>query len=169
MSRTIPLTKGYVTIVDDADHPELGRWKWCANVKGENAVYAYRTVGNGPGQPKTSIYMHRLILGILDDKNIEGDHRNGDTLDNRRSNLRLATRRQNATNQALRSDNTSGVRGVDYVKKDRAFRVRVYTGAGEKVVGYTKTLEEAKALRERAQAEVYGEDVRAADPGGQNE
>lgn len=166
MSRTIPLTRGYVATVDDSDYEWLNQWKWCANVKA-NAAYAYRTISNGKGRTGISCYMHRLILGIHGRSGIEGDHRNGDTLDNRRVNLRLASRRQNARNQHMRADNTSGVRGVDYVKKDRVFRVRIYGEDGEVTIGYTKTLGEAKELRKSAEGKFYDGYVR--DAGGSDD
>lgn len=163
MTRTIPLTKGYVTLVDDEDYEWLNQWKWCANVTGPYGAYAYRTQSNGSNRTASSIYMHRLILEILEQSGVQGDHRNGNTLDNRRSNLRPATRSQNNMNQGMRSDNTTGTRGVDYVKRDRCYRARVFRDGKEVVIGYAKTLKEARALRESAEKEFYGEFVRSPE------
>jgi len=60
------------------------------------------------------VYLHKAVLGITEG---EVDHINGKTLDCRRSNLRKANRSQNNSNQNLRSDNTSGFKGVYYSKR----------------------------------------------------
>lgn len=52
----------------------------------------------------------RLIMG--EPAGLLVDHKNGDTLDNRRENLRLATRQQNRTNTGIQQNNTSGYKGV---------------------------------------------------------
>jgi hypothetical protein len=159
MTSVIPLTRGYVTVVDDDDYEWLSKYKWCANVK-KGGVYAYRT--EEVDGTKTGVYMHRQILDIHRRKDVEGDHVSGDTLDNRRPNLRAVTHAQNMINQKMRSDNTPGVKGVDYVKKDKCYRARVHRNGSEIVVGYAKTLEEAKALRKSAQEKFYGEFVRSS-------
>jgi hypothetical protein len=56
--------------------------------------------------------MHRLILGI---PNSEVDHVNGNPLDNRRVNLRLATRAQNSANTRSRKNTTSKYKGVYWI------------------------------------------------------
>lgn len=80
--RKISLTKGYSVIVDDADYEYLSQWKWHYN-----SGYAERKE-NGK-----HIRMHRQLCSgdII-------DHIKGNTLDNRRENLRPATKSQNAMN-----------------------------------------------------------------------
>lgn len=56
--------------------------------------------------------MHQLVMGGVK----HGDHRNGDGLDNRRSNLRPATRSQNLGNRGKTNANTSGLKGVTWDK-----------------------------------------------------
>ena len=57
------------------------------------------------------IKMHRLIMNVTD-PNIQIDHINGNTLDNRKINLRQSTNATNHMNQSVRSDNKSGFKGV---------------------------------------------------------
>lgn len=69
--------------------------------------YAY----SGSPRLGTGVWMHRLLLGLEPGDRRQGDHRNGNRLDCRRSNLRIATNAQNAQNQAAKPG-TSRYRGV---------------------------------------------------------
>lgn len=106
--REIPLTRGYVALVDAADYEWLAAFKWCASVnKRGTLVYAVRGVG---GRAKARLLsMHRLILG--DPAGLLVDHANGNTLDNRRCNLRSATSGQNNANRRS-AGCAAGYRGV---------------------------------------------------------
>ena len=63
------------------------------------------------------IRFHREVMGI-DDPKIQIDHKNGDTFDNRKSNLRVCNNQKNSFNKNKNSNNTSGYKGV-YFDKDR--------------------------------------------------
>ena len=92
----IPLTQGRVAIVDDADLPLVTDRPWQVLLTRGNAYAS----GDEPHSRKRE-YMHRVILGLgPDDPHV--DHVNGDGLDNRRANLRLATQRQNMGNMRPR-------------------------------------------------------------------
>lgn len=106
MTREVPLTRGLVALVDDQDFDRvMALGPWSAFPRGRN-WYGRRTVrvagGNG-----TSLYLHRVVLDVP-----RVDHINGDGLDNRRANLRSASHADNMRNARLRSDNTSGFKGV---------------------------------------------------------
>jgi hypothetical protein len=94
--REIPLSKGFVALVDAADYDWLSQWKWHARVKPNGAAYAARA-GTGEEGKRGSVLMHRVILGAEPPE--YGDHISGDTLDNRRDNLRLCTKTQNNRNK----------------------------------------------------------------------
>ena len=87
--RYIALTQGKYAIVDAADYEWLNQWKWCAARTG-NLWYAYRK------HHGKTIRMHQLIMKPPKGKVV--DHINGNGLDNRRANLRVCTRRENAWN-----------------------------------------------------------------------
>lgn len=110
--REIPLTKGKVALVDAEDYERVSQFKWCA-FKRYNTWYSHRRarVAEVKAGSATVVPLHRFILNAP--KGSLVDHRNGDGLDCRRSNIRLATIAQNAQNQPRRHKmNKSGYRGV---------------------------------------------------------
>ncbi|MFG0299016.1 MAG: HNH endonuclease signature motif containing protein [Phycisphaerales bacterium JB047] len=86
-----------------------------------------------------TVYLHRLILGNPVGSIV--DHIDRDPLNNRRSNLRLATKSENVQNQSLRSDNSTGYRGVGYHAPSGRYRARV----GQRHLGLFDTAEAANA------------------------
>lgn len=114
--RIIPLTKGQFTIIDAADYPLIGQHRWHAEWNPHTqSYYAKRSKNLGIIDGKLTIItirMHRVILGLTD-WNIVGDHRNRKaTLDNRRQNLRVATRTESGRHRGISKNNTSGYKGV---------------------------------------------------------
>ena len=87
--KKIRLTQGKFAIVDDEDFKWLNQWRWY-----------YRFVGKTGYAANLKMYMHRLILKFP--KNLEADHINGNTLDNRKINLRIVTKSQNAMNRRIK-------------------------------------------------------------------
>ena len=98
--------RGAVT-VDDEDEELVGGYSWCLN--GEYAIAHGPTVEG----KRRSVLMHRLILGVTDPK-IHVDHIDGQGLNNRRSNLRLATRSQNMCNRRKNAKRSSKYLGVTW-------------------------------------------------------
>lgn len=96
MAKSIPLSQGMITLVDDEDYADLSRWKWTYTA--HRTGYAVR--GDYVHGNRKTVYMHRIITKAqIGD---EVDHINHDTLDNQRSNLRRASRSENARNQSKR-------------------------------------------------------------------
>ena len=95
--KEIPLTQGKVALVDDADYPALSAHKWYYLQAKPGFGYAVRKVGLG-GRLQRLVYLHREILAA-DATGLWVDHRNGDTLDNTRANIRLCTPLENARNK----------------------------------------------------------------------
>lgn len=87
----ILLTKGYRAVVDIEDYDNINQYVWCvSNDTTHKKVYARRV------ENKKYILMHRVILNASEGMVV--DHINGDTLDNKRSNLRIVTYRENSIN-----------------------------------------------------------------------
>lgn len=121
--RNIPIVRRGVVVaqsrVDDADFEWLVRHRWGLHSRG----YAVRAINLG--QKKTRlILMHREILGLGCGDKREGDHIDGDKLNNCRSNLRVCTGDQNKQNQPARPG-SSRHRGVQWDKRHGKWRARV--------------------------------------------
>lgn len=104
--KKIPLTKGKFALVDDEDYDQLIMLDWCCQSSNNGH---YRAVTR-PDSKKRAIKMHRFILNAP--PGLVVDHINGNPLDNRRCNLRLATQLQNTHNRNKSTNNTSGYKGV---------------------------------------------------------
>jgi hypothetical protein len=94
--KEIPLSKGYVTIVDDADYDWLNQFTWHADVR-KHTVYAARNRRKSEG-PNRNTYMHRELAGVTDPK-IDVDHHDLNGLNNTRDNLRVCNRSNNHGNK----------------------------------------------------------------------
>lgn len=103
-TREIPLTQGYVAVVDEADFEWLAQFKWGL---GWNRKHGGNKYARRHARPRL---MHRLILGAP--VGLYVDHINGDGLDNRRVNLRLVTPQQNQWNRRAVRGGESPYKGV---------------------------------------------------------
>lgn len=120
----VPLTRGLVALVDDTDYDQVSRFSWCATRVGRR-FYAVRTEQRG-GRRRT-VLMHRWLM--TPPAHLEVDHRNGNGLDNRRENLRIATSSQNKANRKVRLESkTSRYHGVHWDKARGQWRVSVRGG-----------------------------------------
>lgn len=147
----VVLTKGYESMIDLADVDLISRWRWSA-VEMRAGAYARR---NRLGK---SVPLHRFLMGEPDGLCI--DHINGNTLDNRRSNLRVATVAQNGWNARKRTDNSTGARGVSHHPRDRRFHANIRSNGRKVFLGSFASLEEASVAYEHAARQLRGEFVR---------
>lgn len=164
----IPLTRGYVTVVDDEDR-ELAALRWRAMISTDGrrvyAVWSRRERVNG--KPKiVSRYLHRMVaerMGLaIDGRHV--DHRFGDTLNNRRGNLRAVAPRVNIRNQPSgNSRNTSGELGVHWHVRNQRWHATIRNGAGKIHLGAFHTKEEAAAARLAGERELWGIQPRRAE------
>lgn len=151
----ITLTKGYEAVIDAADVHLVDGVNWYANTDG-NTVYAQRGAYANGAQKTTRL--HRVLMGVNDELLV--DHIDGDGLNNRRSNLRLATREQNNRNQRLVKRNSSGFKGVSWDKKERKWLAQIRVDGRSRNLGRYKTPEQAHAAYCAASLKIYGEFAR---------
>lgn len=147
------LPSGETVLIDAIDWPLISARRWFAH-RQPNATYARTAIV--AGQP--CVLMHRLILG--DRPGFDVDHINHNGLDNRRVNLRWATRRQNVANQLIARTNTSGYKGVSWHKKTKKWRAQIGDRHGRSHLGYFATAEDAAHAYDLAAIERWGEFAR---------
>ena len=123
-TRTIRLTQGFVAIVDADDYEWLSQISWCVTLCGPGRLYA-RGFVRGSRAPYRRAYMHRFILDAP--RHLFVDHINGDGLDNRRANLRLASNAENNRNRHSRS--ASGHKGVRWEPERQQYRTYITVGS----------------------------------------
>jgi hypothetical protein len=115
-------------MVSDSDYPALVEHLWHLSPDGYVCRYT---------QDEGTVAMHRQILGLSHGDGLEGDHVNGDPLDNRRVNLRVATRAQNQQNR--RSCGTrngrSRYRGVSFCRQTSKWKATVVIDGQQHWIG----------------------------------
>jgi hypothetical protein len=146
----VPLTRGMFAVIDIADISKLSDRNWYANdCKGKN--YATSRRGN------KQTYLHRWLTRAP--AGLRVDHVDGDTLNNRRENLRVCTHQQNLFNQRLSASNTSGKTGVGRHGKNWCARIKVN---GRTIrLGSFDHFEEAVAARLAAEKRYFGDFARS--------
>jgi len=151
--REIPLTgpdeEILSLLVDDEDHEFMSRFPWRAYKDGENRYYA-----------RATIIAHKVLV---DYKLV--DHANGNGLDCTRTNLRPATHQQNSWNRGLRSDSSTGFKGVRRItNRPDAYGARIQVDGKRHSLGYFKNPVDAAKAYDAAAREHFGEFARLNFP-----
>jgi hypothetical protein len=160
--RKIPLTQGRFALIDPADFPRLNRYKWrLCRTRGKNVLYAERSI-RLPNGRYSRILMHREVLSLSKGELIKApagyviDHINGNGLDNRRANLRLATVAQNAWNSRKRNSR-SGYKGVWFAADKGLWRAAIVYHGRRIHLGYFKDKIAAAKAYDAAARKYYRE------------
>ncbi len=148
--KEIELTRGYVAVVDDEDYPWLSRFKWSARPSGRTC-YAQRKSNS------KMVAMHQLLVEITNGQEI--DHRDGNGLNNRRKNLRAATRRQNSQNRTVQA-HSSQYKGVSYRADVGKWRARLRHRGCLLVCGTYASEHDAGRAYNTAALELFGDFAR---------
>lgn len=146
--RGITLTKGYIAVVDVDNFDVLNQWRWHAIEKGGGKVYAHRW------EKRRGVLMHRYIMGAFGP--IDIDHINGDTLDNRKSNLRRSSHRQNLYNRSAIKGRE--YKGVYWEESRRKWAVRFRLPDGSfPLFGRFSELQDATHRSNEVMVELHGD------------
>lgn len=130
--RELKLNPKGVTIVDDDVFEQLSKYKWYISANG------YAIFGAKKDNIKSYSKLHRVIMGV-DDPLIKVNHINGDTLNNQRSNLRVATCAQNVHNSKKRTNTKNNYKGVSYIKKLNLWQSRCRMNGNDFYLGLFKS------------------------------
>jgi hypothetical protein len=159
--RKIYLGEGEYTIVEPPDYYKYGKYKWIYWGNGKNN-YAIGELKIGHRKTK-QVGMHRVIMGAPKGKVV--DHINGDGLDNRRANLRLATRAQNIYNRRKTTKKTSSrFVGLSFNKKSTMWDGCIQYKRKKIHLGRFKNEIDAARAYDRAAIKYYGEFARLNFP-----
>lgn len=157
-ARLMQLSRGLFAIVDADMFDGLNRYNWHARPSKET-VYAERHHGD------RVVRMHWYILfpdSLRPPMGQCGDHINGNGLDNRRKNLRVASASQNNFNQKLRKNNKAGFKGVHFYKERGHYRATIKANGVRIWLGSYSTPTQAYEAYKAASARLHGEYGRVA-------
>lgn len=152
LTKEIRLTRGKVAVVDAEDYERVSAFKWHVAPGRNGKWYASSKVR------QRKILLHRFILGFPSDREV--DHRNGNSLDCRKANLRPATRCQNNQNHPLRRTSTTGFKGVVFQPKAsriNPWRARIEKERQRLSIGYYPTAEAAARAYDAKARALFGE------------
>lgn len=154
--REIELTQGQVAIVDESDYEQLSCFKWYAKWDSHTrSYYAARNAPNLDGRRGT-IRMHRELCGLHAGDSRQVDHANHNTLDNRRSNLRIAEHAENVQNRNRYRNGSSGFKGVSLNRRLAKWVAYINVNKARKHLGYFATPERAAAAYNEAAIKHHG-------------
>lgn len=134
---------------DSSDGELVGSHVWYVGTMGGKKRYAFTRIDG-----KTT-YMHRLLMNAPD--GVEVDHINGNGLDNRRSNLRLATRQQNCVNRPPVPNKTSRFKGVSWCRSSKKWVAVIHTNRKKTTLGYFVDEKEAARAYDKEASIRFGE------------
>jgi len=122
--KSIPLSQGFVALIDDAEYERVSAFKWSAT-KVKNTMYGIRNIRTTEGRT-TSQLLHRFIMGVTDPA-IEVDHEDHNGLNNQRSNLRRTVRGEHDGNRK-KTRGSSEYKGVSWSKDKGRWRACITIG-----------------------------------------
>lgn len=159
-------------LVQDLVHydPDTGIFKWAksrpacrkGDICGRISIYGYHEIRICGRLWRANRLAFVYMTGEEPPPHLDVDHINGDKLDNRWSNLRIATRSQNMANTCLDPRNTSGATGVTWDKARNKWRAQLRVNGRKTNLGRFNTREEAAAKVEEVAQAQWGEFWRAA-------
>lgn len=139
--KTIILSKGQITYVDDEDFEYLFNWIWYCNSYGY-ATRTYKRKGK-----MFRLYIHRVIMNAKIGSLI--DHIDGNPLNNQKNNLRFVTRKENAQNRKRGVNNKSGFIGVSWDNYNKKWKAQAMHNGKQKFLGNFDNAEEAAICRDQ--------------------
>ncbi|WP_257064257.1 HNH endonuclease [Priestia megaterium] len=145
--------EGLVAFVDDDIYEQIKDYKWSARNDGQGRIYARRRwIENGKWK---EISLHRFVMG--DPTGMIVDHRDGNTLDNTRSNLRVCSHAENMRNRKKHSKKSSKYKGVSFNNKHQKFVAMIKLNNKHHYIGTFNNEKEAALAYNNKALELHGE------------
>lgn len=160
--KKIPLSgkygHGLSTLVDDEDYDKLIKHTWSVSTKG----YVVTTISDKTKKSgKFTLSMHRFVVNAPNDMQV--DHKHGNRLDNRKSELRICTPVQNSRNRKVNHTSLSGYKGAWWSKSNKKWLSFIRLNNKRKYLGFFGTAEEAALAYNKATIKHFGEFARLND------
>lgn len=148
----IPLTNStLIAVIDDEDYINIGGYNWQLN-KHTRTYFATSTICGKPTMLHYMIWPHK--------EGFEIDHRDGNGLNNQKSNFRYATHAQNNANKGLTIANTSGYKGICFDRRRNKWQAKICINYKQMGLGNYATKEEAARAYNLAAIKYHGEFAR---------
>lgn len=136
--------------LDDVNKCREYKWAIGKSVSNQGKYVKYYVVSGSEG-----LLLHRFLMNP--DKDMVVDHIDGDTMNNRKSNLRVCETKENLRNSKHRINNTSGYKGVTWFKPTRQWMAYIMVDYKHKTLGYFDDIEDAVEARKVAEDKYFGE------------
>jgi len=153
----VPIGKtGFFATIDDEDAERVGQYKcWeLVRTKRPGVFYACARPKRG-GVRGPTIYLHRLVMNYCGPHDV--DHVNGDGLDNRKANLRIASRSENLANGKRSRPNMAGFKGVKRHRGGKHWSAQITVNGKNKYLGWFDSAETAARAYDAAAVDAFRE------------
>jgi hypothetical protein len=146
--------------IDEEDVERVSTYRWYESKSDRKKAYIFTAISTrlSVGRWKNrTVYLHRFLIDAP--RGLSVDHKDNDTMNNQKSNLRLATQSQQNQNTKKLNPSTASSRfkGVSFNKKRNVWEVYVHDKRKKIVIGYFQNEEEAARAYDNAARSRYGE------------
>lgn len=140
--------KGEEFLFDLEDYSKIKDYCWSQNKKGYIMSTDCKT--------RKTVFLHRIVTDCPDGLLPDHIHGKDTRYDNRKSNLRICTAQENSMNSALSTNNTSGVTGITWHKRDMVWQARIKVNYKYIHLGYFEKFDDAVKARKKAEDKYFG-------------
>lgn len=151
--KEIRITKGRVALVDDEDFLRVSSFAWQAINNGDGNWYARRSYPRVYGQPRRTEYLHQFLMPGC----VLVDHKNGNGLDNQKSNLRAASPSQNNANSRKKRAASSKFKGVSWSVRVGQWAAQLVARKKHYWLGYFESEDAAARAYDSAARQHFGD------------